>query len=70
MTQSKNYTTDHCIAKAIICFTYILIGAASIETGNPYIALILGTLVWFFGVNAAGYLLETILKHPHCHNKI
>ena len=70
MTQSRNYTADHCTAKALVCITYIVVGAASIETGNPYIALVVGTIVWFFGVNATAYLLETLLRHPHCHNKV
>lgn len=69
MKPSVNYQSDHCIAKAIICFAYILVGIASIETSNPYIALVLGTIIWFFGVNTTGYLIESVRQHPHCHNK-
>ena len=69
MPESKNYQSDHCIAKAVICILYITAGVISIETGNPYIALYIGTVVWFFGVNTTAYIIEAVLKHPHCHNK-
>ena len=70
MTQSKTYQTDHVTAKTIICVVYILVGIVSIETGNPYLALIGGTALWFFGINCTAYLIESLLGHPHGHNPV
>ncbi len=69
MTDHEDYRTDHLIAKAIVCLAVITFGTIGINTGNPYIGLIPGTVTWFFGVNASGYLLEFLLQHEHCHNK-
>jgi len=68
MKTPTSYHRDHIIAKAVICVTYILLGIASIEANNPYFALVLGTTVWFFGVNFAGYVIENLLGHEHNHN--
>ena len=70
MTQSKNYPADHIMAKAIICVINILLGITSIEIGNPYLPLVLGTSLWCFGINFTGYLIESLLHHPHCHNPV
>jgi hypothetical protein len=69
MTDHKHYRTDHFIAKTIVCLAVITFGIISINTGNPYVGLIPGTVTWFFGVNTSGYLLETLLHHEHSHNK-
>ncbi|HEB27070.1 MAG TPA: hypothetical protein ENI05_04760 [Porticoccus sp.] len=67
---SSSYEIDHRIAKVVVCAIYILLGTASIETGNAYIALMPGTVVWFFGVNTIVYMLDSILGHQHCHRKV
>lgn len=64
---NNHYTTDHRIAKLVVCLAYILLGAVSIESGNPYIALVAGTCIWFFGINAVGYLIESLRGHRHTH---
>ena len=63
-----HYAADHLIAKLTIYLTYVLVGAISIETGNSYVALVLGTGVWLFGINGAAYLVEGLRGHAHCHN--
>ena len=65
---SAHYAADHFIAKLTIYLTYVLVGAISIETGNSYVALVLGTAVWLFGINGAAYLVEVFRGHDHCHN--
>ena len=40
---SAHYAADHFIAKLTLYLTYVLVGAISIETGNSYVALVLGT---------------------------
>ncbi len=65
---SSNYAADHFIAKLAIYLTYVLVGAISIESGNSYVALVLGTGVWLFGINGAAYLVEVLRGHDHCHN--
>ena len=65
---SSNYAADHFIAKLTIYLTYVLVGAISIESGNSYVALVLGTGVWLFGINGAAYLVEVLRGHDHCHN--
>ena len=70
MRMSDHYSADHLLAKVLIYIGYLLVGAISIETGNAYVALIFGTALWLFGVNAAAYLIEAIRGHEHCHNRI
>ena len=65
---SSNYAADHFNAKLAIYLTYVLVGAISIESGNSYVALVLGTGVWLFGINGAAYLVEVLRGHDHCHN--
>ena len=65
---ATHYSADHLIAKFVIYLTYVLVGAISIETGNSYVALVLGTGVWLFGINGAAYLVELLRGHDHCHN--
>ena len=67
MQSAGHYATDHRIAKVVVFLAYILLGAISIETGNPYIALVAGTCIWFFGINAVGYLIESLRGHHHTH---
>ncbi len=69
MNKSDHYQTDHIIAKALVCLAVIALGAISIEISNPYVALVPGTVIWFFGVNAAAYLFETLSHHEHRHSK-
>lgn len=40
---STHYATDHFIARLTLYLTYVLVGAISIEAGNSYVALALGT---------------------------
>lgn len=70
MQTTDNYTADHLIAKAAIYVSYITIGITSIESGNPYMGLILGTGLWLFGVNTVAYAVETVRGHEHRHNMI
>ena len=70
MKTTSCYQWDHMLAKLIIYLTYLLVGVVSIETNNPYFTLVIGTPIWLFGVNAAGYLVECIGGHPHYHSKL
>lgn len=70
MENSAHYSADHLLAKVMIYIGYLLVGAVSIETGNAYVALVFGTALWLFGVNAAAYLIEAARGHEHCHNRI
>lgn len=68
MKDSDQYTADHLIAKALIYVVYVVLGVASIETGNPYVALVFGTALWLFGINGVAYYVETVRGHVHRHN--
>lgn len=68
LQSTEDYATNHRIAKVVVCLVYILLGTISIETGNSYIALIVGTCIWFFGINAVGHLIESLKGHRHTHN--
>ena len=70
MKNSACYKQDHFIAKAIVFFLYIAIGVVSIEMGSPYLSLVIGTPVWFFGINTIGYLVEHLFGHEHVHNPV
>jgi hypothetical protein len=63
-----HYQLDHLLAKAIVCCAVISLGVIGINTGSPYVSLVPGTVVWFFGVNTSGYLIESLLHHDHLHN--
>jgi len=66
----KTYLSDHRLAKLLVCILYIIIGTLSLETENPYIALVFGTFIWFFGINTAAYAIETLRGHCHQHQPI
>ena len=70
MKNSNDDAADHLTAKITVYFFYILIGVASIEMSNPYIALVLGTAVWLFGINSVAYCVETIRGHAHRHHVV
>lgn len=70
MPESKQYQWIHLIAKGVIYLIYVGLGVVSIETNNPYLSLVVGTTVWLFGVNTAGYLIESVIGHRHLHNKV
>jgi len=70
MSTSAHYSADHLLAKVMIYVGYLLVGTISIESGNAYVALVFGTAIWLFGVNAAAYLIEAVRGHEHCHNRI
>lgn len=70
MNTSEHYRRDHLIAKVLICVLYQLVGLISIELDSPYIGLTLGTAIWLFGINTAGYLVECVAGHRHAHEWI
>ena len=70
MNRSAHYATDHLLAKCLVYIAYLIVGVVSIETANPYVALVFGTAVWLFGVNTAAYLIESLRGHEHCHKLI
>lgn len=70
MNNSNDYAADHLTAKITVYFFYIFIGVASIEMSNPYIALVLGTAVWLFGINTVAYWVEAIRGHAHRHKPL
>jgi hypothetical protein len=70
MTTSKFYKQDHYLAKLITCVLVICIGTLSLEYDLPYLSLVLGTFLWFFGVNTIGYIIEAVRHHVHGHNKV
>ena len=70
MKQAEHYHRDHVIAKVIVYLVYLLTGFANIELATPYIALVVGTFVWLFGVNTTAYVVECIAGHQHRHKLI
>ena len=70
MQNSNDYAVDHLLAKITVYFFYLLIGIASIETANPYIALVLGTAVWLFGISSVAYCVEAVRGHKHLHKPL
>ena len=70
MQGSNEYAADHLLAKLTVYFFYILIGVVSIELSSPYLALILGTAVWLFGINSVAYCVEAVRGHEHRHKLI
>ncbi len=69
-SRSDHYAADHLLAKILVYIAYLLVGGVSIETGNPYVALVFGTAVWLFGINSAAYLIESLRGHEHCHRML
>lgn len=69
-SEECRYLTNHRLAKLVVCLGYILIGLISIKTGNPYIALVCGTFIWFFGVNTVAYAIEWLRGHQHQHRPL
>jgi len=67
MQSQDNYFLDHVIAKITIYLAYVAIGVGSIESGNPYLALVVGTALWLFGINSIAYCVETVRGHEHNH---
>ena len=67
-TAVDHYQMDHLIAKAIVCGTVMIFGVIGLYTSSPYVSLIPGTVIWFFGVNSSAYLIESLLHHEHLHN--
>ena len=70
MNNSTRYRNDHVLAKGVVLVLYLTIGIISIEMGSPYLSLLVGTPVWFFGINSIGYLVEHLFGHEHVHNRI
>lgn len=70
MEHSEHYTQDHFIAKVIVYVLYVLVGIASIELASPYVALVIGTFVWLFGINTVAYLVECFCGHNHGHKLV
>jgi len=68
MNFSPDYAADHLIAKIAIYILYLLVGVVSIETSNPYFALIFGTALWLFGINGVARCVENLRGHQHSHN--
>ena len=66
--RENHYQMDHLIAKIIVCIAVMFFGFIGIHTSNPYLSLGPGTVIWFFGVNTSGYLIESLLHHKHLHN--
>ena len=64
-----DYKQDHKIAKTIVCFLVISLLLLSRHYNLVYLDII-AVVVWMFGVNAIGYLIETIRGHQHRHDKI
>ena len=67
LRHTDHYAADHQIAKLVVFLAYTLLSVISIEIGNPYLALVAGTFIWFFGINAVGHIVETVLGHRHTH---
>ena len=63
----STYQRIHILAKLIVYVLYITISMVGIELGYEYLTMIIGTLIWFFGINVIAYILEMIfsLKHEH-----
>ncbi|MEQ8693448.1 MAG: hypothetical protein RIC89_21735 [Pseudomonadales bacterium] len=70
MNNQDHYFHDHVIAKIAVYIGYVTVGVGSIESGNPYLALVLGTALWLFGINSVAYCVETIRGHEHNHKLI
>ncbi len=70
MDSRDHYRQDHLLAKSIVYILYLLVGTLSIELNNPYIALVLGTSIWLFGINCIAYLIEYCSGHQHQHTRI
>ena len=68
MNNSDCYKKDHLIAKTAVLVIYLVVGIVGIETGSPYLALVVGTPVWLFGVNTLAYFVESLLGHAHRHH--
>ena len=67
------YKRDHNLAK-LICFLintilFILYFNLTNET-IKIILFVVANATYFFGVNTIGFIIESICKHPHKHNKI
>ena len=70
MSASQEYAADHLLAKVVVYVCYLLIGGVSIELANPYVALVVGTAIWLFGINGAAYCIEALRGHEHRHTML
>jgi hypothetical protein len=63
----SNYSKDHKLAKLIMAL--IVCGLLYID-GSLTLLQWSAVLIWVFGVNPIAYLIESVLKHPHKHDKV
>jgi hypothetical protein len=67
MSNQQQYKQDHKIAKILallIVFTLLYFdGTLTLLNG-------LAILVWFFGINSIGYVVEAIRGHDHNHDGV
>lgn len=66
---SKIYKQDHTIAKTVIFCIVVLLLVVNRDLDMVELD-ILAVFVWLFGVNPIAYLVESLRKHPHNHDKI
>ena len=67
----SNYDKDHKLAKLLIAvLIIILLIVANFFKEFSLIININIVIIWFFGVNSMGRLIESIRKHNHNHNII
>jgi len=64
MSVKEKYRRAHYIAKAIVCAIVILLLLMDIR-----ILDMIAVIVWFFGINPIGYVVENVLHFKHRHNK-
>ena len=65
MTHKKEYNTDHKLAKVIVCI--IVIGLLAMGEMLHWYE-IAAVVVWIFGVNFIGKIIEVVLHHTKKHD--
>jgi len=69
MSNREQYERAHRTAKAIVCAMVIFLLILS-RYFDTVVFDGMAVIVWFFGVNPIGYLVETVLHYKHRHKKI
>lgn len=68
----SRYKKDHLIAKFIVSNLVVILVTLAQMSELPYSLILNGIAIytWFFGVNFVAYIIETIFKHEHKHEKL
>lgn len=69
MSAEDQYKLAHKTAKAVVCAIVIFLLLLARYYDTVFLDAT-AVVIWFFGVNPIGYVLETLLQFKHRHEKL